>query len=106
VQGQGIPLSSTPGIRSLGRFGDLSYGVYLWGFLIQRLVIEWFNPMPWLVNASLDIVVTGAITFASWHLIEKRAVAHEIRVCSTDQQPRAKPSPPSVGPQYPRRSIS
>ena len=90
-----LGLASTPGIRSLGRFGDLSYGMYLWGFLIQQLVIEWLNPLPLLVNTFLVISVTGAIAFASWHLVEKRALAHKIRV-SPGQRARAIPSP--VGP--------
>lgn len=93
-----LGLSSTPGIRSLGRFGDLSYGMYLWGFLVQQLVIEWFNPLPWFANTSLVIVVTGAIAFASWHLVEKRALAHKIKVPSPEKRTRAKPSPSPVGP--------
>jgi peptidoglycan/LPS O-acetylase OafA/YrhL len=56
----------------LGRFGDISYGVYLLHFpIIQSLIylkVFSFNPYIGLV---LTLVMTILMAFLSWHLIEK-----------------------------------
>jgi peptidoglycan/LPS O-acetylase OafA/YrhL len=70
--------ASTPGVRRAGRFGDLSYGMYLWGFLVQQLVIEQFGVLPGLVNITVVVLSSGVIALLSWHLVEKRALAHKI----------------------------
>lgn len=33
---------STPGLRAAARFGDLSYGAYLYAFFVQQLTVQ-----PW-----------------------------------------------------------
>ena len=58
----------------LSRYGDYSYGLYLWGFVVQQCVI-FFVPsitLPELVALSM----AGALVMAviSWHGIEKRAL--------------------------------
>jgi len=83
-----LGLASTPGVRSAARFGDLSYGTYLWGFLVQQLVIEWFEPIPWLLNTSIVMIASAAIAFASWHLVEKRALALKSRLPAAGEQQR------------------
>ena len=75
--------ASTPGVRRVGRFGDLSYGMYLWGFLVQQLVIEQFGVLPWLVNIVVVVLPTAVIALLSWHLFEKRALAHKRHRVST-----------------------
>lgn len=51
----------------LGKTGDISYGVYLWGFFVQQtLVFLWGGRMPQPINfvlaASISVVL-GTITF-------------------------------------------
>lgn len=75
--------ASTPGARRAGRFGDLSYGMYLWGFLVQQLVIEQFGVLPWLENIVVVVLPTAVIALLSWHLFEKRALAHKRHRVST-----------------------
>lgn len=77
-----LGLMATPGIRSAGRFGDFSYGLYLWGFLVQQLVIEWFDALPWVWNTTVVIIVTGAIACTSWHVVEKRALTLKARIAA------------------------
>jgi peptidoglycan/LPS O-acetylase OafA/YrhL len=67
--------ASTPVVRRLSRFGDISYGMYLWGFLVQQLVVQLAGSLPLALNIPIVIVATAAIGFASWHLVEKRALA-------------------------------
>jgi peptidoglycan/LPS O-acetylase OafA/YrhL len=60
----------------LHRLGDPSYGMYLYGFVIQQTLM-WsglvHRDQPWLsfVEATVLAVIFG---YASWHLVESRAL--------------------------------
>ena len=78
---------SWPVLRRAGRFGDLSYGIYLWGWPVQQVVATRLGPhagYATLLATSLAVVVPLAAL--SWHLVEKRAL-------------RAKPSLRTAWPQ-------
>lgn len=67
-------MQSYPGMRDAAKFGDFSYGLYLWAFPVQQVTIEVFGLVePWL---NILIVLSATLTLAvlSWHLIEKRAL--------------------------------
>jgi peptidoglycan/LPS O-acetylase OafA/YrhL len=66
---------SAPVLRRAGRFGDISYGTYLWGFVVQQVVIWSAGILPLAVNIAIVVVSTALIALASWHIIEKRALA-------------------------------
>lgn len=57
----------------LAKFGDFSYGVYIWAFPVQQTVMYLYGRQmnPWLLAAA-----SGAISLTlgagSWHLLEKR----------------------------------
>lgn len=56
------------------RFGDLSYGTYLWGFPLQQLLIAgfgWQNPLL-IFGASLPLTLLAAAL--SWRFIEQPAL--------------------------------
>ncbi len=66
---------SWPGFRRVGRYGDFSYGVYLWAWPITQLGVLWLHrdtPLPILLFVTL--VATFLLAFLSWHLVEKRAL--------------------------------
>jgi peptidoglycan/LPS O-acetylase OafA/YrhL len=60
----------------LHRLGDPSYGMYLGGFVIQQFLV-WVGLVhvhqPWLSFAEGAVLAT-AFGYASWHLVEKRAM--------------------------------
>lgn len=60
---------SMPVLRRAGRFGDMSYGLYLYAFPIQQLVLHAMpgDRYPVLTCAALS-VIAGLL---SWHLVEK-----------------------------------
>ena len=70
-----VGTSSWPGLRRAGRLGDPSYGLYLWAFPIQQLIVHFTYPR-WSYGASLVLAVTLTMVaaFASWYLIEKPAL--------------------------------
>jgi peptidoglycan/LPS O-acetylase OafA/YrhL len=63
-----------PVIRAT-RFGDLSYGLYIFGWPSEELVI-WLlgGHAAWWELFLLATALAGSLAFLSWHLIEKRAL--------------------------------
>jgi len=64
-----------PNFHFFNRFGNYSYGLYLWGFPIEQAVAHWFGvpTEPMLIFAlSLPLALLCAIL--SWHLVEKPAL--------------------------------
>ena len=67
-----IALYPLPYIRSIGKtIGDISYGIYIYSFLIQQMIVYFLKPTTTQL-LLLSIVITIPIAFASWHLVEKR----------------------------------
>lgn len=67
--------SSTPLLRRAGRYGDFSYGIYIYAYMMQQLTISLIgaNHSYW-----FGLIVSAACTLAcavlSWHLIERPAL--------------------------------
>jgi peptidoglycan/LPS O-acetylase OafA/YrhL len=57
------------------RFGDLSYGLYIFGWPSEQLIM-WLlhGHTTWWVLFLLATALAGGLAFISWHLIEKRAL--------------------------------
>jgi peptidoglycan/LPS O-acetylase OafA/YrhL len=71
-------LAATPGLSSAGRFGDPSYGIYLYGFPVQQAMFSIFGPqMSVWHNTLLSLPIVIALAYASWHLLEKRMLSHK-----------------------------
>lgn len=66
---------STPVIRQFGRFGDISYGVYLYGFPVaQTLSWAFGREMSFGAHIFWAMLISYVLAFLSWHLVEKRAL--------------------------------
>jgi len=64
-----------PVLDRFQRLPDLSYGIYLYGWPIQKLLIFHIAGIsPWLVMI-LTIVLAGYFAFVSWHVIEKPSLS-------------------------------
>ena len=67
--------ASTPFLRRAGRWGDPSYGLYLFAFPIQQTIIFFAYPRMGFMSTLLTAVAfTGVMAYASWHWIEKPAL--------------------------------
>jgi peptidoglycan/LPS O-acetylase OafA/YrhL len=71
----GIGLARTPILRRAGRFGDFSYGLYLYAFPLQQLSYQMFGRdwgwwMPFLAAAA----ATSGCAALSWYLVERYAL--------------------------------
>lgn len=62
--------------RLTQRFGDLSYGLYIFAFPVQQSLAQFGREQGWGFAESLGLSmgVTAVLAWASWHLIEKWAL--------------------------------
>lgn len=66
---------STPFIRRAGRWGDPSYGIYLFAFPVQQTVILHTWPALGFAGTLVAaLMVSVALAYGSWHLVEKQAM--------------------------------
>lgn len=77
----------------LTKFGDFSYGIYLWGTIIIRLFVYFFGttiyPLLLFFGAGCFTYIAGAL---SWLLIEKRALALKTKTIKFPSFRTAKPA--------------
>lgn len=60
-------------LPSLKKFGDISYGVYLYGWPMQMLVRGLWGPgISWWMLFILSLLAACLCGYLSWHLLEKR----------------------------------
>jgi peptidoglycan/LPS O-acetylase OafA/YrhL len=85
--------ASLPYLRRAGRFGDLSYGLYIYAFPVQQTLI-WLlkDKLPWGAVLALTLLVTFTLAFASWHLVEKRALRLKPRKRRIETPPAFEPA--------------
>lgn len=86
-------LAYRPGgwLRAYNRAGDYSYGVYIYAFPVQQMLVA---SMPgigvWQLTAAAG-AITGLLAVLSWHLVEQPALAWRHRFWpsgAVDQHPR------------------
>src|SRR5205823_7823377 len=72
-----------PAVRA-ARFGDLSYGLYIYGWPIEQCVVYFSGATaPWWQVLVISVAAAAPTAFISWHAIERR--------CRWRARPRARP---------------
>lgn len=56
------------------RLGDYSYGIYIYAFPVQQLLVSQFPGMGPLTNIALALPITLVLAVLSWNLVEARAL--------------------------------
>ena len=66
---------TSPVVSRFGRFGDLSYGIYIYAFPVQQTLI-WAGAgkLPFALGLALAALVTAVCAYFSWHLVERPAL--------------------------------
>lgn len=72
-------LASTPILRRAGRYGDFSYGLYLYGFVVQQALLSVYPAMSALENTFASLGIALILAIVSWHLIESPALKFKKR---------------------------
>jgi len=64
-----------PRLPGFGKHGDFSYGIYIYSFPIQQLLMHWFGAQLSLgMFMVLSLSASIAIAALSWHLVESPAL--------------------------------
>ncbi|WP_324671895.1 acyltransferase [Hymenobacter sp. GOD-10R] len=64
-------ISRTGVLSKIRKFGDPSYGLYLWGFPVQQTIVYFFKPtVGMLMLLSIPVVIV--LAYISWFLVEKK----------------------------------
>ncbi|MCW5236890.1 acyltransferase [Verminephrobacter eiseniae] len=67
--------SSTPCLRSFGKYGDISYGLYLYAFPIQQAMVFAIGAAAsYALLFSMSYAVTLLFAYMSWHMLEYPAI--------------------------------
>ena len=69
-----ISFIKTRHFKSVTKYGDFSYGIYVWGFLTQQVLCNYFPNITQPVNFILAAVICVLCGVFSWHFIEKKAL--------------------------------
>lgn len=74
---------STPVLRSAGRFGDFSYGIYLYAYFAQQLTVELWSGTPGFVSTLVvAALATAVLAWCSWRAVEAPALKLKRRLRS------------------------
>ena len=72
---------STPIVNKFGRFGDFSYGVYIYAFAVQQTFM-WYGgkSYPFMLGLLITSVTTVLCAYLSWHFVENPALGLKSRL--------------------------
>ncbi len=75
-------LAYVPGgiLRAYNQLGDYSYGMYIYAFPVQGLMVWLFGPQGPVTNMMLAFPATLVLSVLSWHLVEAPALGAKSRV--------------------------
>jgi peptidoglycan/LPS O-acetylase OafA/YrhL len=70
-----IAYARLPKVARFGKHGDFSYGMYIFGFPVQQLLIYWFDADINLAMLALSsMAITLCFAVLSWRLVEAPAL--------------------------------
>jgi peptidoglycan/LPS O-acetylase OafA/YrhL len=71
-----LALKYAPGLRFLRSGGDLSYGIYIYGWPVEQgLMWATDDRIAWWQLFPAALAVSAALAWCSWHAVEKRALS-------------------------------
>jgi len=56
------------------RFGDLSYGLYIYGWPVQQTLLRLCGGLAWWQLFPLALAIAAALAWLSWHVVEQPAL--------------------------------
>jgi peptidoglycan/LPS O-acetylase OafA/YrhL len=66
-----------PKLNKLGRFGDISYGLYIFAWPMQQTILVFFKDLQIGVYILCSFLLTIPIAYISWHFVESKALSHK-----------------------------
>lgn len=83
-------------IRRLPLFsrGDYSYGIYLYAYPLQQMLIQLHPRLPIALHCLCSVVLASGVAMISWHCIEKPILRLRRRFSFTAHKGEAHPTLP------------
>jgi peptidoglycan/LPS O-acetylase OafA/YrhL len=70
-------LNPIPYFCDIGKkIGDLSYGIYIYGFITQQILMHFFK-LNYIELMIYSILISSLLGYLSWHIIEKQALKYK-----------------------------
>jgi peptidoglycan/LPS O-acetylase OafA/YrhL len=64
-----------PGLAQFGKLGDMSYGMYIYAFPIQQMVVHFANgQIHWSALLCFSFLLIIPVAYLSWHFVEAPAL--------------------------------
>jgi peptidoglycan/LPS O-acetylase OafA/YrhL len=60
---------------NIQKYGDPSYGIYLWGWPVQQILVFMSPAISPMANAFLAAAISAILGYVSWHVLEKHALS-------------------------------
>jgi len=81
-------------VNNFGKNGDFSYGIYLYSFPVQQVILHYFPSINIVLFFILALTVTAVFAYFSWHYIESPMLRFKFRTNTkmTDLVNRTQPS--------------
>jgi peptidoglycan/LPS O-acetylase OafA/YrhL len=76
-------------LTHFAKYGDVSYGMYIYAFPVQQFVVWQFNTTVWWQNVLLSLPLTLLLSALSWHYIEKRFIGRKTKARAAAVAPSA-----------------
>jgi peptidoglycan/LPS O-acetylase OafA/YrhL len=64
-------------LPNMARYGDLSYGIYIYGWPVMQLIVMYSLASTWYSLGIIATPIVMGLAFLSWHLVEKVALSHK-----------------------------
>lgn len=72
-----IGTRSWPGLRDAGRFGDLSYGIYVYAWPVQQIIVAYAGPSDYFALLAATLAVLIPLAWLSWRCVEAPALGRK-----------------------------
>lgn len=83
-----LAFNRTVALNGWGKYGDFSYGIYLYAFPLQQLIIHEFRPAHPLLLFSFSLPASVVLGALSWHGVEKCFVRRHRKPGTAPEAPR------------------
>jgi len=69
-----ITVGQSPALKLPARLGDISYGLYLYGFPVQQAVSHFMGQRHFKAQYVIALTITAVLAYVSWRVVERPAL--------------------------------
>ncbi len=66
-------------IRSITRYGDYSYGVYIYAYIVQQAIVHYNRGLSLYAYITVSLFAVFLLAIPSWHFVERIALRRKVK---------------------------